>query len=455
MKTSIITSKPYSMFVLLLVLLASIYLPIRQSKWNQLDVIKWDASGYYLYLPAFFIYKDIGHLKFYDAIDQKYLLASGEIKQYGLYPQSTTGKILNKYAIGVALAELPLFILADVYCKYINPIYECDGYSLPYQMAVAYSTGFWTLIGTLFLLLFLIKIFKDKIAALAVLLIVFGTNLFCYSYSNLGMSHSLMFMLHAALLYYTYQWYQKPKIAFALAIGLLLGWISIARPIDIVAALIVICWPMALATNVYKNRLNLWKQHIASILWSIIVFIGMLAIQLLYWKYITGHFIHFSYQDEGFNFLKPELFNGLFSFRKGWFIYTPLAFIALSGIFFLKNELKAFRWILICYFVLFIYIVFSWWMWYYGWGFGARAMIDSYAILAIALGALLNYITAQKRLFQFISFSVLLFVLWLNLYQTKQFEMGAIQGDHMNRKFYFRVWNKLHPSPEDWKYYNP
>jgi hypothetical protein len=31
-----------------------------------------------------------------------------------------------------------------------------------------------------------------------------------------------------------------------------------------------------------------------------------------------------------------------------------------------------------------IYIIFSWWCWWYGGGFGQRAFIDSYALMAVA-----------------------------------------------------------------------
>src|SRR3954462_14756763 len=78
-----------------------------QHRWVGGDVLKFDPSGYYLYLPATFIYHDLTELAFYPAIDERYH-PSGDVKWYAIYQQPDTRKRLNKYPIGVALGELPL-----------------------------------------------------------------------------------------------------------------------------------------------------------------------------------------------------------------------------------------------------------------------------------------------------------------------------------------------------------
>lgn len=138
-----------SILAILLLAIVSLKMTFDFAKWGNGFVLKWDASGYYLYLPATIIYKDLATLSFYDKIDQQYALASG-MKSYGLYPQKETHKMLNKYAIGTALGELPLFLLAHAYCLYINSSYALDGYSMPYQFSVAMSTVLWTILGMFF-----------------------------------------------------------------------------------------------------------------------------------------------------------------------------------------------------------------------------------------------------------------------------------------------------------------
>ena len=44
--------------------------------------ISWDVSGYYFYLPAIFIYKDIKKVKFKQAIQDKYHPASSPYQTF-------------------------------------------------------------------------------------------------------------------------------------------------------------------------------------------------------------------------------------------------------------------------------------------------------------------------------------------------------------------------------------
>ncbi|MCB0815419.1 MAG: hypothetical protein KDB87_19920, partial [Flavobacteriales bacterium] len=57
---------------------------------------------------------------------------------------------------------------------------------------------------------------------------------------------------------------------------------------------------------------------------------------LSYWKVYGGAWIFDSYQNpgEGLDLFYPHLHRFLFSFRKGWFIYTPLMLVAAAGLLF-------------------------------------------------------------------------------------------------------------------------
>ena len=76
----------------------------------------------------------------------------------------------------------------------------------------------------------------------------------------------------------------------------------------------------------------------------IIIFFAFLVWipQLLYWKTVTGNYLFYSYADEGFFFLNPQILKGLFSYRNGWLIYSPVMFFALLGIPFLYRYAKDF-----------------------------------------------------------------------------------------------------------------
>lgn len=71
-------------------------------------IVEADGKGYYAYLPAIFIYKDL-NFGFFDEIEkEKYYNKN----LYYDYRADTNGKTINKYYCGTALAELPFFLIA-------------------------------------------------------------------------------------------------------------------------------------------------------------------------------------------------------------------------------------------------------------------------------------------------------------------------------------------------------
>ena len=73
-------------------------------------IIESDGKGYYAYLPAIFIYKDL-NFGFFDEIEkEKYYNQN----LYYDYRAQANGVTINKYYCGTALAELPFFVLAHI-----------------------------------------------------------------------------------------------------------------------------------------------------------------------------------------------------------------------------------------------------------------------------------------------------------------------------------------------------
>ena len=64
-----------------------------------LKITTWDALGYYLYLPARFIYEDEKELKWFPAIDSTWSLSGGEFYQA---MRQKNGHYVFKYLGGVA-----------------------------------------------------------------------------------------------------------------------------------------------------------------------------------------------------------------------------------------------------------------------------------------------------------------------------------------------------------------
>ena len=97
-----------------------------------LNALSWDVLGYYLYLPATFIYHDIG-LQNQEWLDQINSIYHNTETWYQLVP-TTEGKQAIKYPIGWSLLNLPFFFIGHLWALISD--YPADGFSKPYQYCI-------------------------------------------------------------------------------------------------------------------------------------------------------------------------------------------------------------------------------------------------------------------------------------------------------------------------------
>ena len=65
-----------------------------------MKVTQWDALGYYQYLPAVFIYGDIGRQAWLEGVDSAYQVSGGSLYQVTELPN---GNRATKYFCGLSL----------------------------------------------------------------------------------------------------------------------------------------------------------------------------------------------------------------------------------------------------------------------------------------------------------------------------------------------------------------
>ncbi|MCK7535823.1 MAG: hypothetical protein MZV63_34985 [Marinilabiliales bacterium] len=94
-----------------------------------------------------------------------------------------------------------------------------------------------------------------------------------------------------------------------------------------------------------------------------------------------------------------------------------------------------------------IYIIFSWWCWWYGGGFGQRAFIDSYALMAVAAAALLSQALAGRiRWIKTMILTLFLLLMSLGIFNNFQYYYGAIHWDSMTKEAYLDSFGRVRPS---------
>lgn len=109
---------------------------------HPLKVTIWDAFGYYIYLPAICIYKDVKHLNWLTEIDKKYAVTGGNGWQA---EKLNNGNYVFKYLGGVAILEIPWFALGHFIAKHSK--YPADGFSPPYQYALGFGVIFYCILS--------------------------------------------------------------------------------------------------------------------------------------------------------------------------------------------------------------------------------------------------------------------------------------------------------------------
>lgn len=430
--------RKYSLWVCVLLFIGYTTVAVFGGKWHKHTVIKSDAAGYYVYLPASIIYKDILKCKFYWGVDSAYNFGDG-VRYYAVQYHPTTKNFYFKYNYGVALMEAPLFFVAHA-ATLCSGLYPADGYSDFYQLSVACSTVLFGFLGLLVLRRFLLSYFNETVVAVCLLIIGAGTNYFAQIVTQPGISHVYAFFLFALLLYAVRQVSLSFDVKWFLLIGIIVGLIFVTRPIDILIVIFPILW-IFYAWNKHNKQL---KSLVPQITLALIATCSLVFIQLLYWKFTTGHWFFYTYKREHFIFNDWQILNGLFSFRKGWFVYTPLAFAGFIGCYSLwkRPDLRFYLVPFSIYFVIMLYITFCWWQWYYGGSFGCRVLVESYTLLALPLCALIEDVTKRKRWIALIAGLIFTSLIFLNVFQTAQYAKGIIHWQKMNKEYYWRVFGK-------------
>lgn len=409
-------------------------LAVLNQKWSKNQwkyTIISDGKGYYAYLPAVFIYGDL-NLSFHDSIEKKYY---DDHTKYE-YRVPIHGVIINKYFAGVSVMQMPFFLIAHGITKISGG--ESDGYSMWYPRMMNIGALFWLAAGLIFLRRFLkLHKFKDELIAFTLFAFVFGTNLFYYTITEPMMSHLYSFALVSMFLYFGKQWVDKKEVRYANICALLLGMIILVRPVNALIGF----WLIFEADGI-GNLLRLKTEYLKSgyrALIGILLLILPVFIQLLIWKLQTGHWYVNSYLDEGFHFTEPHMINFLFSYKKGLFVYLPLTLLSLFGlIFFYKNDIKRFATAFVFLFSV-IYILSSWWMWYYGGSFGTRVIIEYLPVFALLYVTLIN--NSGKLKPYLIGLTVLL-ILFCQ-FQTYQYRYELIHWSDMTAERYWSVFGKL------------
>lgn len=390
--------------------------------------ISYDAAGYYLYLPATFIYKDLKKVAFRDSIAKKY----GSWNNDGPGTTLPNGNWVIQYSSGQALQELPAFLMGHLSAKISGQ--PADGFSRPYQMALSWWGLFVAFVGLFFLQKILREYFSKTVAAITLVAICLGTNYLNYASIDNALTHNWLFTLYTLLIFSTLRFYRAPSMGWAAAIGLLVGWAILTRPTEIISAILPVLWGIG-SRPALRERLVFLKEHFPKILLAGVLAVAVGSIQLFYWKYVSGHWLVYSYGNQEFTWLHPHLMDGALSGRAGWLVYSPMMWFGVFGMLFLMKKRRDVFPAAFIFCAIFMYITWAWDIWWYGGSLGQRAMVQSYPVWAFAVAAFVDW-AMGKNWRRWVFAPIAAVFIYFNLWITYQAHGGGLfQSEQMTAAY--------------------
>lgn len=398
----------YKLVTLLFAALAIIFVLMK----GDLNFVVSDGRGYYVYMPSLLIDND---LDFSNQIRNHWDV---DFNPALLDEKTSLGYVRNKYPIGLALSNAPSFALAHVLSLGLYDLtgarhFMPNGYSSLYQLIVLF-----TVLGFGYLMFVMIDRMMQSHFNLS------GTSIGLATLAFWSLSHFAYYffrepiMVHVvsgfwvtASLYWGMKvLHSKPlgssRLGSAMAFqasGQLLTQLGL---MFMSFALAIVCRP----TNAFVGFFVLWvtinvfRQFNSPASFLKIGTLGTVAawpifLQALVWKTMTGSWISYSYNSEGFSHFKsPYLLSTLFSSLHGLFFWAPVLLFSVIGFILQLRKTAPLRDHLLTPLLLgalaLWYLNSSWHQWWFGDAFGARSFLELAPLFVFGLGF---FFTAVER----------------------------------------------------------
>ena len=354
---------------------------------GEFDLTSGDGRAYYVYLPSAVIDHDID---FTNQIQEHW--RSG-FKPLSVRARTETGLVWNKFTIGFALSLLPAFLLAHglalaLHALTGSPLVAPDGFSPLYQclclaMILGYAVATMAIADRWLTERFHVD---GRAAAAAVAAYWLGTHYAYYCFREPFMAHVVSAFWVASTV----------AVAIAIRDGLAAGAL---RGRDLLA----LAFAFAMAMECRLSNAFVFPVFVGLLLEarrrallgkllrlspSALPGLFPFALQLWVFRLMTGKALTDPYDTEPFsNWAHPYLVHTLVSSKHGLFFWSPILLLAAWGLAerFRQQRDPLLVGLTLSFAVLW-YVNSSWYAWWFGEAFGARAFLELSVLFVLGLG---------------------------------------------------------------------
>ena len=367
-----------------------------------------DARYYYIYLQNTFINPSLIN---YDWLDP------------------ANGVVITHHPVGFSILLLPFFLFGLLIANLTA--YPIDGASAPFQASISVAAIFYCVLGLVYLKkLFRLNRISDKVTALIIILVFFGTTLFHYTLNESGMSHVYSFSLITIFLYHSCKLVLGNSSNSFLYSAFALGLIILVRPNNGLIVFAIFFWFKS-KEQCYTFLKNLFKTR--TFYYGCLIILLLVSLQPLTWLWKENSLFVNRYSSYGFNWTHPHLKELLFGFEAGFFIYAPLCLMFLFGLISVYKDNKFMFYASFIFLFVLIYIFASYSAYTYFDGLGIRVLVDYYSVFAFIGAKLFMQLSEYKMMFNAVA-TISLFLMVINLIYCYQGENNILLRSGMNYK---------------------
>lgn len=285
----------------------------------------------------------------------------------------------------------------------------------------------------------LLHYFPDLTVAITLLAFAFGTNIFFMVSLDYRLQPILLFSLYAMVVFFTTSWHEYQKQIYVILVALGLGLIILLQPTGVLSILIPVLWGVHDKES-WKSKILLLKNNQKQINLFFICLEILVLPPVLFWMISPGEIPFLAFKLPGvFYAFSSWLWNDLFSFDHGWFIYTPLMIFAFIGFYFFAEKNRPLFYPGFLFIILDLFLETSWSKLGSTPVFGQVAFIPAYALFILPMASFIGLIQTGKPGSRIVLSLLTTILILLNLFQSWQFNNGIIRQSGMTAENYAQV----------------
>ena len=381
-----------------------------------------DEVHYFSYLRSLYFDQDVSFENEYRYFYDHQIAQSGGYHETFLERETAVGRRVNYGTIGAAILWAPFYAVADLWTR-LSDSHEANGFTAPYIRAVAYGSAFYGFLAVLLSIRAARLLGADRGAFVAGLAVWLGTPLLFYMYVAPPFAHACSAFAVALFVTVWLHVRQSWTARGTFALGLCAALLAMVREQDVFLALgpaVDFTW------TARREFQKLLVPAAAGIAGTVLGYVP----QLLAYNALNGYPGPAEHVQRKMYWYAPHGLQVLASPSHGLFFWTPLAILALAGLFLVRERIVgASLGIMV---LSQVYVAGSVESWTVAGAFGQRRFVNLTIVLVIGLTVLWTATASRRSRFAPALAAAVVVCAWWNIALMAQFAIRLMDRQRLD-----------------------